>query len=129
MQPRSAWGRSSCSSPQGMGHVWGYPGLPSMLLHMRWRCFLFSLPSPHSWQPSHTPHPSLSLLSLSLLGLIQAHCQNGESKSAEVIGCRRPWKVLCLVKMAVKFLTNSNGGYWRWFKKGFCWLIYNQLLK
>lgn len=37
--------------------------------------------------------------------------------------------VMSFVKMAVKFLNNSNGGYWRRFEKGFCWLIYNQLLK
>lgn len=37
--------------------------------------------------------------------------------------------VISFVKMVVKVLNNSNGGYWRRFEKGFCWLIYNQLLK
>lgn len=37
--------------------------------------------------------------------------------------------VMSFVKMAVKVLNNSNGGNWRRFGKGFCWLIYNQLLK
>lgn len=37
--------------------------------------------------------------------------------------------VMSFVKMAVKVLNNSSGGYWRRFEKEFCWLIYNQLLK
>ena len=37
--------------------------------------------------------------------------------------------VMSFVQMAVKFVNNSNVGYWRRFEKGFCWLIYNQLLK
>lgn len=95
---RSVWGQSPRSSPQAMGQVWGHSGLPALLLHIRRQCFLLSLSlllllgSP----PTLPGHPS-AFLGLSLSGLLQAHCQNGESKSAEVIGCRRPWKVLCLL--------------------------------
>lgn len=63
-------------------------------------------------------------------GLIQVHCQNGESKSAEVIvGCESHGSVMSSVQMTVKFLNNSSLRILRRFEKGVLLLIYNQLLK